>query len=436
MSSCSREAPWLEFGSPANVVINHYGAQVQERHPAWVPGKILGSMDVKDEMQQFPGGLQLLQDAIRVIASDVHELKQDMEILKAHHRMREEYKKEKSAWRKHRREDLGHRNRGCKDKKKHLRKELRGIGACMKYTTRDEVEVQPGCDVLRGDEGHVDHGEDEDLPLIPTTIVSQPLEGATMTSHRRISNQYDEMGGGFPPDDEGNGAFINVDCRIMPCPTHKNHHDMMLPVNDEHVELPAIGVDVLNGAQSPLTHNHINEITPSLIEKATAQNSYGLGQDLNGSERLSTEMGVPPMSSHMEEIMPMLDGVNPETLCSVGREEIMEETSRHNNIYHENHEQHTNTVQRNHIVDGLAQFDRGAMPEVAMPRGNVDWQPVTSTVVVLRYIAKYAAKAERRSESYHDMLMMVANIENPNDAAAQAYKRFLSETLVDHDIGA
>eukprot|EP01018_Ginkgo_biloba_P038592 Gb_30228 [translate_table: standard] len=245
-------------------------------------------------------------------------------------------------------------------------------------------------DVLRGDEGHVDHGGDEDLPLVPTTIVSQPLEGATTTSHRSISNQYDEMGGGFPPDDEGNGAFINVDCCVMPCPTQKNHHDMMLPIDDEHVELPSIGVDVLNGAQSPLTHNDINEITPSLVEKeqrfvqgvredvgmakrqpriilrsagcvpdqATTKNSYGLGQDLNGSERLSTKMGVPPMSSRMEEIMPMLDGVIPETLCSVGREEIMEETSRHNNIDHENHEQHTNTVQKTHIVDGLAQFDR------------------------------------------------------------------------------
>eukprot|EP01018_Ginkgo_biloba_P040472 Gb_22018 [translate_table: standard] len=272
----------------------------------------------------------------------------------------------------------------------------------MKYTTRDEVEVQPGCDVLRGDEGHVDHGGDEDLPLVPTTIVSQPLEGVTMTGHQSISNQYDEMGGGFPPDDEGNGAFINVDCHVMPCPTQKNHHDMMLPIDDEHVELPAIGVDVLNGAQSPLTHNDINEITPSLVDKverferfvqsvhedvgmtkrqpriilrsvecvpdqATAQNSYGLGQDLNGSERLSTEMGVPPMSSRMEEIMPMLDGVIPETLCSVGCKEIMEETSRHNNIDYENHEQHTNIVQRTHIVDGMAQFDRGAMPEVAIP---------------------------------------------------------------------
>eukprot|EP01018_Ginkgo_biloba_P020723 Gb_33222 [translate_table: standard] len=255
--------------------------------------KILGSVDVKDEMQQFPSGLQRLRDTIRVIASDVRELKRDMKILKAHHR---------------------------KDKKKRLSKELRGIGAGVKYTTKDEVEVQPGCDVLRGDEGHVDHGGDEDLPFVPTSIVSQPLEGATTTSHRSISNQYDEMGGVFPPDEEGNGAFINVDCRVMPCPTQNNHHEMMLLVDDEHVELPAIGVDVLNGAQIHLTHNDNSEITPALVEKAQ----------------------------------------------SVEHKEIMEETSRHNDINHENHEQHTNTVQRNHIVDGLAQFDRGAMPEVAI----------------------------------------------------------------------
>eukprot|EP01018_Ginkgo_biloba_P033876 Gb_14363 [translate_table: standard] len=266
-------------------------------------------------------------------------------------------------------------------------------------------------DVLRGDEGHVDHGGDEDLLVMSASIVSQPLEGATMTSHRSISNQYDGMGGVFPLEDEGNGAFINVDCCVMPCPTQNNHHDMTLTVDDEDVEPPTIGVDVLNGAQSPSTHNDNNEIPLALVEKvqrlcqeaqgkqicreedlcgpsipgivvdlapsvvgmgldleATAQNSYGLGQDLNGLERLSTEMGVPCVSSRMEEIMPMLDGVIPEALCSVGREEIMEETARHNNIDHENHEQHINTVQRTPTVDGLAQFDRGVVLEVTLPR--------------------------------------------------------------------
>eukprot|EP01018_Ginkgo_biloba_P016676 Gb_38555 [translate_table: standard] len=211
------------------------------------------------------------------------------------------------------------------------------------------------------------------------------------------------MGGLFPMEDEGNGAFINVYCHVMPCPNQSNHHDMTLIVNYEDVELPVIGVDFLNGAQSPSTHNDNNKIPPTLVEKvesfeifvqsvheddgltkhqpwiilrsvecvpnqATAQNSYGLVQGLNGSEILSTKLGVPCVSSHMEEIMYMLDRVIPKDLCSVGCEDIMEETTRHNNIDHENHEQHTNTMQRTPIMDELTQFDQGAMPKIALLR--------------------------------------------------------------------
>ena len=69
-------------------------------------------------------------------------------------------------------------------------------------------------------------------------------------------------------------------------------------------------------------------------------------------------------------------------------------------------------------------------------RANVDWQPVLSRHAVMNYIAKYAAKAEKSSETYHQMLVRLANIENPNEAASKAYKRLLTETLIERDIGA
>eukprot|EP01018_Ginkgo_biloba_P021168 Gb_06945 [translate_table: standard] len=73
---------------------------------------------------------------------------------------------------------------------------------------------------------------------------------------------------------------------------------------------------------------------------------------------------------------------------------------------------------------------------LVMWRANVNWQPVTSTYVVLRYIAKYAAKSEKASESYHDMLLRITSIEDLEEPTACAYKQFLSETIVDRDIGA
>eukprot|EP01018_Ginkgo_biloba_P033877 Gb_14372 [translate_table: standard] len=354
-------------------------------------------MDVKDEMQQLRDGLQQLREVIHVIASDVRELKREMEILKAHHCMQEEYKKEKSAWQKSRGKildietvdvvivlkeenyalillliktsscllgklaqplfQMSYSSTTCRNVSRRAREGLSTMGLDERAleisfvqedqqdgsynipNARNVFEINSNIgDVLREDEGHMDHRGDEDLPGVPASIVSQPLEGATTTNHRSISNQYDEMGGVFPLEDEGNGAFINVDCHVMPCPTQNNHHDMTLPIDDEDVELLAIGVDVLNGAQSPSTHNDNNEIPLALVEKvqrlcrvaqgkqicreedvpgpsipgvvvnlapnrswsvecvpdqAIAQNSYGLGQDLNGSERLSIEMGVP-----------------------------------------------------------------------------------------------------------------------------------------------
>ena len=71
-----------------------------------------------------------------------------------------------------------------------------------------------------------------------------------------------------------------------------------------------------------------------------------------------------------------------------------------------------------------------------MWRENIDWQPVLSKRVVINYIAKYAAKAEKGSETFHDMLMRISSIQNPNEPAARAYRTLLSKTIVDRDIGA
>ena len=71
-----------------------------------------------------------------------------------------------------------------------------------------------------------------------------------------------------------------------------------------------------------------------------------------------------------------------------------------------------------------------------MWRANIDWQPILSKRVVINYIEKYAAKFEKKSETFHDMLMRASSIENPNEPAARAYKTLLCETIVDREIGA
>ncbi|XP_059071724.1 uncharacterized protein LOC131869345 [Cryptomeria japonica] len=69
-------------------------------------------------------------------------------------------------------------------------------------------------------------------------------------------------------------------------------------------------------------------------------------------------------------------------------------------------------------------------------RANIDWQPVLSKHVVIKYIAKYAAKAKKSSETYHQMLMCLANIENRDDLATKAYRKLLNETIIERDVGA
>ncbi|XP_059065211.1 uncharacterized protein LOC131857122 [Cryptomeria japonica] len=68
-------------------------------------------------------------------------------------------------------------------------------------------------------------------------------------------------------------------------------------------------------------------------------------------------------------------------------------------------------------------------------RENIDWQPIMSKHVVTQYIAKYAANAEKSSKTYHQMLLQLANIENPDDLVAKAYRRLLTKTLIERDIG-
>ena len=66
----------------------------------------------------------------------------------------------------------------------------------------------------------------------------------------------------------------------------------------------------------------------------------------------------------------------------------------------------------------------------------MDFHPVLSRHAILKYITKYDSKAEKRSESYHDMLTRISNTSDSNDPSLIAYRRFLVETLVDRDIGA
>ena len=70
-----------------------------------------------------------------------------------------------------------------------------------------------------------------------------------------------------------------------------------------------------------------------------------------------------------------------------------------------------------------------------MWRANIDWHHVLSKHVVINYIEKYTAKYEKGSETFHNMLMRVSSIQNPNEPAARAYKSLLCESIIDRDIG-
>lgn len=55
---------------------------------------------------------------------------------------------------------------------------------------------------------------------------------------------------------------------------------------------------------------------------------------------------------------------------------------------------------------------------------------------MLKYIAKYASKEEKKHESYHGMLTRVSNANGLEALALSAYRRFLAELFFDHYIGA
>ncbi|XP_059066108.1 uncharacterized protein LOC131857481 [Cryptomeria japonica] len=69
-------------------------------------------------------------------------------------------------------------------------------------------------------------------------------------------------------------------------------------------------------------------------------------------------------------------------------------------------------------------------------RANVDCQPVLSIDAVIKYIAKYAAKAENKSETYHQMLSRISTNFEPDKPTPNAFQKMLVENLVDRDIGA
>ncbi|XP_057838404.2 uncharacterized protein LOC131048470 [Cryptomeria japonica] len=69
-------------------------------------------------------------------------------------------------------------------------------------------------------------------------------------------------------------------------------------------------------------------------------------------------------------------------------------------------------------------------------RANVDCQPVLSIDAMIKYIAKYAAKAENKSETYHAMLSRISTNFESDKPAPNAFRKMLLDNLVDHDIEA
>ncbi|XP_059070854.1 uncharacterized protein LOC131028544 [Cryptomeria japonica] len=69
-------------------------------------------------------------------------------------------------------------------------------------------------------------------------------------------------------------------------------------------------------------------------------------------------------------------------------------------------------------------------------RANVDCQPVLSIHAVIKYIAKYAAKAKNKSKTYHAMLSRISTNFESDKPAPNAFRKMLLDNLVDRDIGA
>lgn len=73
---------------------------------------------------------------------------------------------------------------------------------------------------------------------------------------------------------------------------------------------------------------------------------------------------------------------------------------------------------------------------ISIWRANIDCQPIISHELVLKYISKYASKVERTSESCTAMLTRISTTQKRDDPAVLAYRRFMTEIVVERDIGA
>ena len=64
-------------------------------------------------------------------------------------------------------------------------------------------------------------------------------------------------------------------------------------------------------------------------------------------------------------------------------------------------------------------------------RENMDCQPILSRHAVMKYISKYASKAEGRSERYHHMLIRITDTLSPTNPASFFYRSLHTEDIVD-----
>jgi hypothetical protein len=65
----------------------------------------------------------------------------------------------------------------------------------------------------------------------------------------------------------------------------------------------------------------------------------------------------------------------------------------------------------------------------------MDCQPILSRHTIMKYISKYASKAEGQSKSYHHILTRITDTLSPKDPASFSYRSFHTESIVDRDIG-
>ena len=69
-------------------------------------------------------------------------------------------------------------------------------------------------------------------------------------------------------------------------------------------------------------------------------------------------------------------------------------------------------------------------------RANVDCQPILCKHVVLKYISKYASKAEPKLETYHAILSRLAHAAPSDSPILQPIKEFLAQTVAKRNISA